>query len=194
MSLLLAAAALLSLPPGAPDSLPVALQLEPGIATAFIQLRAPRYLVVLDLTAPRAIEILVPESDPQRLPAGTSEIQLDRPRPRSPDSVALLSPRFKPCYEDQKVSDSDSTKLVSTEACGSAPDTSRARGHPAPATKGEHTILLLAASTPLDASGVRKLLGKARKSPDSAAARSAVLAELAKAGELQSATLVIPPG
>ena len=189
------AAAVMALISVASDTLAVALRLEPGLATVAIQLRAPRYLVVLDLTAPGHIEVLVPESEAQRLPAGVSEIQLDRPRPLSFDSAGLL-PKLKPCYEPQKISDSDSTRYVSTEACGSAPQSASKPGHPAPATqaKGEHSVLLLAVSSPLDAAGVRKLIGKIRKSADVMATRRALLAELAKAGDLQWAALAVPPG
>ena len=195
MILAAAVLALISVAGGASDTLAVALRLEPGLATVAIQLKAPRYLVVLDLTAPRNIEILVPESEAQRLPAGVSEIQLDRPRPFSSDSAGLL-PKLKPCYEPQKISDSDSTRYVSTEACGSGPQSASTPGHPAPATKskGEHTVLLLATSSPLDAAGVRKLIGKIRESADLMATRRALLAELAKAGDLQWAALTVPPG
>lgn len=179
---------------GPSDSLAVALRLEPGQATAVIQLGAPRYLVVLDLTAPRAIEILVPESDAQRLPAGISEIQLDRPRRLPPDSAGLLTPKFKQCSEPQKIRDIDSTRYVSTDACGSAPRSDSSRGHPAAASRGDHILLLLAASSPLDAARVRNVIGKVRKSPDVLAAQRAVLAELGKAGDLQWATVIIPPG
>jgi hypothetical protein len=192
--ILVALAALLSAAAGPSDTLAVALRLEPGLATAAIKLGAPGYLVVLDLTTPRNIEILVPESEPQRLPAGISEIQLDRPKPLAPDSAGLAAPKFKPCTEPQKISDSDSTRFVATDACGSAPKSATSPGHPAPVPKGEHTVLLLVASSPLDAAGVRKAIGRVRKSPDADAARRAVLAELAKAGNLQWAIVVIPPG
>ena len=194
MNLAVAVTALISAAGGPSDTLAVALRLEPGLATAVIQLSAPRYLVVLDLTAPRNIELLVPESDPQRLPAGISEVQLDRPRPLSSDSVGLPPPKFKPCSEPQKISDSDSTRFVSTDACGSAPKSASSPGHPAPATRGEHTVLLLVASSPLDATSVRRVIGKVRKSPDAVATRRALLAELEKAGNLQWAIVVIPPG
>jgi hypothetical protein len=175
---------------GSAQTLPVTIRLEGPIAKVDFRLLAPGHLLVLDITDPKHVDVLFPEDRPILLPAGSHELQFDRPPRVLSVGAGFPAPNYGPCTELRALPGGDGVVASWTGACGMTPSSAMAASR---ATAGSgvgsvalqgtpSTFLIVVQADSLDKRAVHRLVAGVRRAGNRAELEGALLNALPSRG------------
>ena len=172
------------------QTLPVTVRLEGAIAKVDFRLPTPGHLLVLDITDLKRVDVLFPEDRPILLPAGSHQLQFDRPPRVESVGEGFPAPNYGPCTELRATPGGDGAVATWTGACGMTPSSAVAASR---ATAGSgvgsvalqgapSTFLIVVQADPLDERAVHRLVAGVRRAGTRAALEGAILNALPSRG------------